>query len=159
MTENAVKTSEDTIGREISQTRVFDAPRSLVWKAWTDPVHLGQWWGPIGFTTTTQEFELREGGRWIHTMHGPDGTDYRNEINFKSVIEPELIEYEHGPSPLFHVTVRFEDEGAGRTLLSMRMVFPSAEERDRTEEKFRAAEGLDQTLGRLAEYLTALKQA
>ena len=158
MTEKAVKTSEDTTRREISKTRVFDAPRPIVWKAWADPVHLGQWWGPIGFSTTTEEFELREGGRWIHTMHGPDGTDYRNEITFTTVVEPELIEYEHGPDTLFRVTVRFDDDGGERTVLSMRMVFPSAEERDRIAEKFGAVEGLEQTLGRLAEYVNALKQ-
>ena len=69
-TERAVTTE-----REIASTRVFAAPRELVWKAWTDPKHIEQWWGPIGFTTTTKEFDLRPGGKWLHTMHGPDGTD------------------------------------------------------------------------------------
>jgi uncharacterized protein YndB with AHSA1/START domain len=82
----------DTSDREIGSTRIFDARRELVWKAWTDPDHLGQWWGPNGFTTTTNKFELRPGGEWLFVMHGPDGTDYRNEITFTAVVEPERIE-------------------------------------------------------------------
>ena len=67
---------EDTSGREIVITRVFDAPRDLVWDAWTDPKQVVQWWGPQGFTTTIHEMDVRPGGVWRHTMHGPDGTEY-----------------------------------------------------------------------------------
>jgi uncharacterized protein YndB with AHSA1/START domain len=131
-----------------------------VWKAWSSPENLGQWWGPQGFTTTTTEFELKPGGRWIFTMHGPDGMDYPNEITYTTVRENELVEYEHGPSPKFRVTVRFEDEGEGRTKLSFRMVFESVEERDNVAVKFGAIEGLNQTLGRLREFVAsgALKE-
>ena len=139
--------------REISAIRIFDAPRRLVWKAWSSPENLGQWWGPHGFTTTTTEFELAPGGRWIFTMHGPDGTDYPNEVEFTAVRENELIEYEHGPSPRFRVTVKFEDVGESRTRLSFLMVFGSVEERDNVAIKFGAVEGLDQTLGRLKEFV------
>ena len=144
-----------TADREIAATRVFNAPRALVWSAWADPEHIAQWWGPNGFTTTTSEFDLRPGGKWLFTMHGPDGTDYRNEVTFTAVAEPELIEYEHGPSPVFQVSVRFEEDGADRTKLSMRMVFPTKAERDRTVEKFKAIEGQQQTLDRLERYLAS----
>jgi hypothetical protein len=64
---------------EILIERIINAPRELVWEAWTDPKHLEKWWGPNGFTTTTKEFDFRVGGVWRHVMHGPDGTNYPNE--------------------------------------------------------------------------------
>jgi uncharacterized protein YndB with AHSA1/START domain len=88
-------------------------------------------------------------------MHGPDGTDYRNDILFTGVVEPERLEYDHGPSPVFHVTVTFEEESETKTRLTMLTLFPTAKERDRTVEKFDAIEGMKQTLGRLGEYLAA----
>lgn len=142
-----------TADREISTLRIFDAPRQLVWKVWTDPRHIEQWWGPIGFTTTTKEFDLRPGGVWNHIMHGPDGTDYRNDITFTRIDEPNRIEYDHGPSPIFKVTVTLDEEGTGKTRLSMTALFPTKESRDHTAEKFGAVEGMHQTLGRLEEYL------
>jgi len=148
----------NTTDREIASTRVFDAPRQLVWTVWTDPKHLGEWWGPNGFTTTTRVFELRPGGQWLFTMHGPDGTDYRNDITFTEIVEPELIEYDHGPSPVFHTTVTFEEETDTRTKLSMTALFPTVAERNRTVEKFHAIEGMKQTLGRLEEYLAKVKR-
>lgn len=152
----ATNTAPDTADREIGTVRIFDAPRRLVWKAWSTPEHLGQWWGPNGFTTTTKVFELKPGGQWLFTMHGPDGTDYRNDIVFTAVLEPERLEYDHGPSPVFHTTVTFEEEGENSTKLSMTALFPTVEERNRTVEKFGAIEGMKQTLGRLADYLASL---
>lgn len=149
-------TAIDTSDREIGSTRTFEAPRALVWMVWTDPEHLAKWWGPNGFTTTTKKFELKPGGEWLFTMHGPNGTDYRNEITFTDVVEPERIEYDHGPSPVFHTTVTFEEEGTDRTKLSMTALFPTVAERDRTVEKFGAIEGMKQTLGRLADYVESL---
>jgi len=61
----------DTPDREIVVTRVFDAPRALVFKAWTDPKHLAHWWGPNGFTITTHEMQFKPGGSWRFVMHGP----------------------------------------------------------------------------------------
>lgn len=148
-----MKEISDTARREISSSRVYDAPRHLVWMAWSGPNHLGEWWGPNGFTTTTKVFELRAGGKWLFTMHGPDGTDYRNDITFTAIVEPELIEYEHGPSPVFHTKVTFEEVAPNKTKLTMTALFPTIEERDRTVEKFNAVEGLHQTLGRLGAYL------
>lgn len=149
----APTTTTSTADREIAATRILDAPRELVWRVWTDPDHIGKWWGPIGFTTTTNVYELKPGGRWLFVMHGPDGTDYRNDVTFTDVVEPERLEYDHGPSPMFHVTVLFDIEGDDKTRLSMQLSFPTVEERDCTAEKFGAIEGLNQTLGRLEEYL------
>lgn len=146
-------TAASTADREIHTTRVFDAPRELVWKAWTDPDRLARWWGPNGFSTTTSVYEFKPGGKWLFVMHGPDGTDYRNDITFTEIVEPERIEYDHGPSPIFHTTVLFEIEADDKTKLSIRMLFPTAKERNWTVEKFGAIEGLNQMLGRLDEYL------
>ena len=142
--------------REIALTRVFDAPRERVFDAWTDPEQVVQWWGPHGFTTTVHEMDVRVGGVWRFTMHGPDGTDYPNRVEFVEVTKPERLVYNHGPEgesaiKEFHVTVTFEDED-GKTRLTLRMVAESAAERDRMVE-FGALEGGEQTLERLAEHL------
>ena len=69
-----------TADRELVAVRVFDAPRPLVFQAWTDPAHIANWWGPRGFTTTTYAMDVRPGGVWRFCMHGPDGRDYQNKI-------------------------------------------------------------------------------
>ncbi len=142
--------------REIVVTRVFDAPRELVFEAWTDPEQVVQWWGPFGFTTTIHEMDVRPGGVWRFVMHGPDGTDYNNHVVFEEVVKPERLVYRHGGGEEndikeFHVTVTF-DEDDGKTRLTLRLVAESPAERDRMVE-FGALEGGKQTLERLAEYL------
>src|SRR5271168_3684481 len=146
--------------RAIIATRVFDAPRELVFAVWSDPAHPAQWWGPNGFTTTTNSFDMRAGGVWRFVMHGPDGRDYQNRITFDEVVPPERIVYRHGGGddvePVqFRTTVAFEDLGK-RTRIVMRMDFPSAAERDRVIREYGADKGLVQTLGRLAEHVAAL---
>jgi uncharacterized protein YndB with AHSA1/START domain len=81
--------------REMVITRVINAPRALVFKAWTKPAHIGNWWGPRGFTTTTHSMDVRPGGEWRFVMHGPDGTDYQNRIVDLEVVEPERLVYDH----------------------------------------------------------------
>jgi uncharacterized protein YndB with AHSA1/START domain len=147
--------------RSIIGTRVFDAPRELVWTAWTDPKHLAQWWGPNGFSTTTSAFDMRPGGVWRFVMHGPDGRDYQNRITFDEIVRPELIVYRHSGGedvePVqFTQTVTFEDVG-GKTRLTWRGVFPSAAERERVIKEYGADKGLVQTLSRLGEYLATME--
>ena len=141
--------------------REFDAPRELVFEAWTDPKHLAQWWGPNGFTATTSSFDMRPGGVWRFVMHGPDGRDYENRITFDEVVRPERLVYHHGGGDdvepvLFRTTVIFEDLGGGRTRLTMTGVFPSAAERARVIKEYGADKGLLQTLGRLGDYVAQL---
>jgi len=150
----------DSADREILTTRLFDAPRHLVFEAWTDPKHLARWWGPNGFTLTLRSIDVRPGGVWRFVMHGPDGVDYENRIVYDEIVRPQRLVYHHAGGedvePVqFQVTVTFEDEG-GKTRLTMRMLFPSAAERDLVAEKYGAVEGARQTLGRLAEHLTAM---
>jgi uncharacterized protein YndB with AHSA1/START domain len=146
-----------TSDREIVITRVFDAPRELVFDTWTDPKHVPAWWGPIGFTTTIHEMDVRPGGTWRLTMRGPDGVDYKNRIIFIEVVKPERLVYrhepEHGSEPVtFEVTVTFAEQG-GKTHLTMRMLFPTTAARDHVVDKYHAIEGGNQTLARLAAHL------
>jgi uncharacterized protein YndB with AHSA1/START domain len=143
--------------RTMIGSRVFGAPRELVFAAWSDPKHLAQWWGPNGFTTTTSAFDMRAGGVWRFVMHGPDGRDYQNRITFDEVVKPERLVYHHGGGddvePVqFRVTVTFEDLG-GKTRLTMHAVFPSAEMRDRVIKDYSADTGMIQHLSRLADFL------
>jgi uncharacterized protein YndB with AHSA1/START domain len=151
--------------RVIQATRIFDAPRELVWRVWTDPKHLALWWGPDGFTTTTSTYDLRPGGVWRFVMHGPDGRDYENRVTFDEIVAPERLAYRHGGGddvePVqFATTVTFEDISGkglnGKTRLTMRGVFPSAAERARVIKEYGADKGLVQTLARLGEHLATL---
>jgi uncharacterized protein YndB with AHSA1/START domain len=150
-----------TSDREIVITRVFDAPRELIWKAWTDPKHVVKWWGPRGFTTTIHEIDIRPGGVMRYTMHGPDGTDYPNEKEFIEVVRPERIVYMHrgakdgDAGAEFQSTWTFEAEGA-KTRVTMRGVFATVAARDRVVQEFGVLEGGRQTLERLEEQLAAM---
>lgn len=144
----------------IAGTRVLDAPRMLVWEAFTDPIHLAQWWGPNGFSTTTRMFEFRTGGVWRFVMHGPDGRDYQNRITFVELTKPERIVYRHGGGDDIEkadhtTTVTFEDLD-NKTKLTWRLVFSSAAERDRIIATYGADKGLVQTMARLADYVAGL---
>lgn len=155
--------NEATADNEIVLSRVYDAPRELVWNAMTDPRHVVNWWGPIGFSTTIEEMDLRPGGRWKHVMHGPDGTNYPNESVFQEVVKPERIVYSHGghreggPAVSFVSTWTFEEIAPGKTKLTLRQVYPTPANRDFTIREFGALEGGRQTLGRLAEYLPTME--
>ena len=87
-----------TADREIEISRVIDAPRELVFEAFTEVRHLSRWWGPEGFTTSTRSFEFRVGGVWDFVMHGPDGTDYPEWITWTEIAPPERIALLHGES-------------------------------------------------------------
>ena len=145
--------------REIVITRVFDAPRELVWQAWTDPKQVVRWYGPHGFTLTIEIMDVRPGGVWKHVMHGPDGTHYPTESVFREVVEPERIVYGHsgrrenGPGSNFISTWTFDHVEAGKTRVTIRMEFPTAGERERVEKEFGAVEGGKQTLERLSNHL------
>jgi uncharacterized protein YndB with AHSA1/START domain len=147
--------------RSIVGSRVFDAPRDLVFAAFSDPKHLAQWWGPNGFSLTTHAFDFRPGGVWRFVMHGPDGRDYQNRVTYDEIVPPERIVYTHGGAddvePVqFSTTVTFENAGNGQTRLTWHGRFPSAAERDRVVKEYGADTGLAQTMVRLAEYVAAM---
>ena len=140
---------------EIHINRIYDAPVELVWDAWTDPEQVAKWWGPRGFTLTTHSKDLRPGGIWHYTMHGPDGTDYANKTLYHEVVEHEKLVYDHGGyderKPLFQVTVLFRPDG-DKTIMDMTMTLPTPEQTVSTR-KFIKEVGGNSTWDRLAEYL------
>jgi uncharacterized protein YndB with AHSA1/START domain len=128
-----------------------------VFDAWITPETIGRWWDPRGFTTTTLSIEVRPGGTWKHIMHGPDGTDYRNEVRYEAVEIPERIIYstsgqEDDDIHSHRVIVEFREKGS-KTEVSMRMIFPYPAERDQVVKVYGAVQGLNDTTDRLGEYL------
>jgi uncharacterized protein YndB with AHSA1/START domain len=125
------------LDREIVMSRVLDAPRELVFKAWTDPNLVVQWFSPAGFTSETLEIDIREGGRWRFIYTGPDGTRWNNRMVFLRIDAPRLLEMEHGADldddpGRFHVTVTFDEQSDGKTVVTMRQLHPTKAQRDAT---------------------------
>lgn len=145
--------------RELVITRVFDAPRSLVFKAWTDPKHVAQWWGPKGYTNPVCELDLRPGGAIYIEMTGPDGIMIPNKGIFHEIVEPERIVF---------TTKAFEDE-QGNPHLEVLNTITFAEQDGKTQLTMRALvvkedatvaislsgmeQGWNESLDRLAESL------
>jgi uncharacterized protein YndB with AHSA1/START domain len=158
-TGRAAPAPSGTADREIVIWRLIDAPRELVFEAFTEVRHLSQWWGPEGFTTTTRAFEFRVGGEWVFAMHGPDGTDYQDWISWTEIVPPERIALLHGERRgdpnAFSSVITFAPEGDA-TRIEMRTVFPTKEMRDELVEKYHVIEGGQQTLSKLAAYVTEI---
>jgi uncharacterized protein YndB with AHSA1/START domain len=156
-TERAAPAQSAAADREILISRVISAPPELVFEAFTEVRHLSQWWGPEGFTTTTQAFDFRVGGEWVFVMHGPDGTDYREWISWTEIVPPQRIALLHGESRgdpnAFESVLTFAPDGAA-TRIEMLTVFPTKELCDEAVEKYHAIEGGQQTLSNLAAYVT-----
>jgi uncharacterized protein YndB with AHSA1/START domain len=152
----AGETTANVTDREIIISRLFDAPRGRVWRALTDSDLLKQWWGPRGFRNTIHEADIRPGGKLVFTMHGPDGTDYPNEMRYVEMVEPERIRISHdglaGKLKPFDQEITLEDVG-GKTRLTLKNVFESPEELRKQVDEVGAVEGGKQTLERLAEFL------
>jgi uncharacterized protein YndB with AHSA1/START domain len=144
-------------GNVLIHTRLLDAPRELVWEVWTNPVHLKEWWGPDGFSLTTESMDVAPGKSWNFTMHGWS-RDWDNKIEYIEVNRPSLISYKHSGKDAdydFHVSVSFE-EVQRKTLLTMRSTFASSEIIEELNRKVNALEGGKQTLNRLQHYLKTL---
>ena len=143
--------------RTIEIRRTFDAPRELVWAAWTDPDQLTQWWGPRGFTTPRDSItiDLRPGGVFALTMVGPDGTSFADNGHFHEVVEHERLVF-GGEVPGFELMtsatteVTFTDLGGNRTEVVVRQTMMAAEQ---MPEMARA--GWSSQLNRLADLLVA----
>lgn len=146
--------AEAIASRELLLTRVFDAPRRLVFAAWTDPVHTARWWGPQGFSTISCDMDVRPGGAWRRCMRSPENTEHCARGVYREIVAPERLVFtyawEDAAGNSGHemlVTVTFEDVG-GRTRLTLHQaVFESEAARD----SHRA--GWSSCLERFAEYL------
>lgn len=146
----AAHTSE----RELTLTRTLDAPRALVFKAWTEPERLVRWWGPSGFTTPHCEMDVRPNGDFRYTIRSPEGEDYRIRGAFREILEPERLVFtwtwvdaEGQPGHETLVTVTFAEQGGKTRLTFHQGVFPSVEQRDSH------GEGWNEALDRLAAHL------
>jgi uncharacterized protein YndB with AHSA1/START domain len=140
---------------EIKLERVFDAPVKMVWAAWTEPDQVAQWWGPRGFTITSHSKDIRTGGHWHYTMHGPNGVDYVNKTKYLEVETYSKMVYDHGGNdeqkPLFRVTVLFKEINK-KTHMDMTMTLDTPEAAEETRQIIKKAGG-NSTWDRLAEYL------
>lgn len=113
---------------EIVSSRIIDAPRELVYRAWTEPEHLKKWWGPAGFTNTFNEFDFRVGGKWSFIMHGPEKGNYPNECEFIKIEKPSLIAWKRHTKPLFQVLATFEELSHDKTKIVFKMLFDTIEQ-------------------------------
>lgn len=148
--------TEPVADREIVVTRSIDGPQEAVFVAYTEVRHLSRWWGPNGFTTTTHSFDFRPGGVWDFTMHGPDGTDFPNWIEYLEISPPERIVFRHGDhedDPKAHTSTVTIAQRGGTSEVTLRSVFPTKAQRDEVVEKYHAIEAAEQTLGALAAYV------
>ncbi|MBK7428342.1 MAG: SRPBCC family protein [Saprospiraceae bacterium] len=113
---------------EIYSSRELKALIEIVYEAFSNPAHLSKWWGPNGFTNTFHEFDLRPGGKWILTMHGPEKGNYENSSVFK-IVEPfKVIKWQRISKPLFEMEVEFKKLSDSETEISFRMIFETEEE-------------------------------
>jgi uncharacterized protein YndB with AHSA1/START domain len=150
----------DTSDREITITRVLNAPRELVFEVWTSPEHVDKWWGPDGFTNITTKMDVRAGGEWIYVMHGPNGMEFDNRMRFLEVVVPSKLVYLHDsgkdndPSE-FRSEITFESIGK-QTKVTLKSIFKTKEAKEFVVREFGAIEGGKQTLAKCDEYLKNL---
>lgn len=140
--------------REVIVQREIPFPRELVWKAMSDPNHVNNWWGPDGFENENVVMSFSVGGTWTFDMVAPDGTRFPNHSVFKEIIPLEKIVYDHGDGTRiwFECTVTLTQTEKG-TLVTIRSLFPTKEERDEVVEKYGAIEGGKQHLAKLEAYI------
>ena len=158
------KTSGDTTfttpsDREIRMTRVFNAPRDLVFQAHTDPKHIPHWLGPRRMTTTVDTMDVRPGGAWRFVQRDPEGNEYGFRGEYREVVPPERLvytfEFEGMPGHILVETVTFEEHDGKTTVTSMAL-FDSVEDRDGMLESGMES-GATESWDRLAELLESLK--
>jgi uncharacterized protein YndB with AHSA1/START domain len=122
---------------DLRVTRLFAAPRDLVFRLWTDPAHLIHWWGPRGFRTLSCEIDLRPGGNWRIKSRAPDGMEFSSYGVFHDIVPPERLVFSHsfdfpgkplGPSTL--VTLHFTEENGKTRLAFHQGVFTTIADRD-----------------------------
>ena len=145
--------TETTTAQEIEITREYDAPRELVWRAWTEPEELVQWWGPSGWSTPldTVTMEVRPGGTFRLTSISAEGAEMPVVGVYREVVEPERLVLEEPPEHAWHEgsvsTVTFTELGEGRTEVALRATIQTT-----AEMRVAAERGMNGTLDRLAEH-------
>ena len=144
----------ETIDRELLITRIFDAPRALVFKAWTEPDRAARWWGPQGFVTVYCNMDVCPGGAFRVCMRSPEGTEHWKQGIYREVVEPERLVFtfawedaEGKPGHETVVTVIFAEHGVKTKLTLHQGVFETVAARDAHRT------GWTSTLERLAHYI------
>ena len=145
------------LDREIVLVRVLDAPRHAVFAAWTDADAFCRWFGPEGFTCTVRELDVRPGGRARFDMVSGDGTVYTNRFDYLEVVPAKRLVMDHGSDvdddpARFRVTITLDEQADGKTVLTLRQLHPTIEQRD-AKLGFGAVELGLQTLNKLARHL------
>src|SRR6185312_5638817 len=138
--------------RQLSVTRLLNAPVNMVFEVWTKPEHIKNWWGPRGFTNTISKMDFKNNGEWVFVMHGPDGTDYDNKNIFVEIVKNEKIKLRHCGPPDFEMEATFKAQG-NKTQLTVTSTFESAEQLKKVIEAVKADVGLRQNIDKLEEYL------
>ena len=151
-----------SLDREIVLSRVLDAPREVVFRAWTEAEHLAAWFGPAGFAIEMLECDIRVGGRWRFVMVAPDGTRYDNGLDFLEIMPPELLRMDHGHDKdddpgRFRVTITFDEQSDKKTVVTLRQLHPTKAQRD-AGIGFGAVEFGYQTLDKLARHVAARRE-
>ena len=144
--------------REMVMTRLFDAPRELVFKTYIDPKLVPQWWG-IGGTTTVDKMDVRPGGQWRYVQHDDAGNQFAFSGVYQEVVPPERLtytfEFEAMPGHVLLETIRFEEEG-GKTKLTSTSVFETLDDLEGMLQSG-AEEGAIITWNRLADLVSTLQ--
>ena len=156
MVESNANSAADLAERELVITRVFDAPRRVVFRAWTDPEQLARWWGPRGFTTIFSHGDVRPGGAWRRRIRSPEGTEHTGRGVYREIAAPERLVFTYAwedaaenPGHETLVTVTFDDLGDKTRLTLRQAVFESMTSRDSHRG------GWTSCFDRFAEYLAA----
>jgi uncharacterized protein YndB with AHSA1/START domain len=144
----------DESERELVLQRELPFPTDLVWTAITDPDHVNRWFGPDGFTNERVSMDFRVGGAWTFDMVGPDASRYPNRCVFKEIVPQRRLVYDQGDGERmwFETTITLEKTAKG-TLLTLRQLYPSREERDHVMTTFGALEGAKQHMAKLEAYV------
>ena len=134
-------------------SRELPFPAAAVFGAIRDPQRLARWWGPAGFTNSFQTFEFVPGGRWVFTMHGPDGTNYPNESEFVEIVPGALVRIRHVSPPEFVLSIGLQPLGNDRTLVNWEQAFADAQVAERVRHIVEPSN--EQNLDRLTAELSA----
>ena len=146
----------NTSNRELTITRLLNAPIELVWQVFTEPEHIKNFWGPSGYTNTITKMDVKVGGEWAFIMHGPDGTDYENKHIYLEIKKPVRLVMQHATTPKFITAITLKAEGK-KTLLHWSGVFESAEQLEQILNTVKEAKnGLKENVDKLETYLYKL---
>jgi uncharacterized protein YndB with AHSA1/START domain len=149
---DSMNLSAEELSRTVISSRIIEAPIEDVFDAYANPEKIVRWWGPGGFTLTTESIDLREGGHWHFVFKGPDGTEYKNHQVFLKIERPHLFVVNHLSGPNYHGAVTFDDM-SDKTRVTMYWTFENTTVFARIKDV--VAAGNEGNFDRLSELVTA----